>query len=159
METDKKITSSSSENHNLQIAMRHVSNLTLDKQGKNNFAKAKKKFLCNQNNVILSLVFVCQHIFLHKYLNNCHREILHSPSSRQFMTLFNCKILNVQFDFAKKKKLLLFCQAYWHFPVVTILKVQAPLVNSRLSVHRAVIGLLNSKSCIEPGNLADKNRD
>ena len=43
METDKKITSSSSENHNLQIAMRHVSNLTLDKQGKNNFAKAKKK--------------------------------------------------------------------------------------------------------------------
>ena len=63
METDKKITSSSSENHNLQIAMRHVSNLTLDKQGKNNFAKAKKKFLCNQNNVILSLVFVCQHIF------------------------------------------------------------------------------------------------
>ena len=46
METDKKITSRS-ENHNLQIAMRHVSNLALKI-----ISQKPKKFLCNQNVIL-----------------------------------------------------------------------------------------------------------
>ena len=139
--------STSSENHNLQIAMRHVSNLALKI-----ISQKPKKFLCNQN--VILWFFSCQHIFLHKYLNNCHHEMsreitLHSPQT--IYGFFNCKILKRSIWLCKKEIEKLFSQkGLLTFPSGNNFKstAQAPLVNSRLSVHRAVIGLLNSESCI-----------
>lgn len=121
--------STRSENHNLQIAMRHVSNLALKI-----ISQKPKKFLCNQNVILwFFFFFLPTYFFLHKYLNNCHHEMsreitLHSPQT--IYGFFNCKILKRSIWLCKKEIEKLFCQkAYWHFPVVTILKVQRRLLS------------------------------